>query len=364
MKKGVFITLIIVLVVILALAIFLAIRRNASYSPPQTLEECQNIYYNGENGINVLIFSNQKTAKLYADKLLALSPFSSNKQAFNFYFIDSYKPSCNLYQSIALLCYSPELIKKASSCPSDYIVIIQDADAKIRSSAYMNVVSLNSKLPQIVFAHEFGHVFGNLADEYIPSQISKGSENCAQDCSRFGSDCFEGCSKEDYYRSIDSGLMRTLSSSTFGRFNEGLISQRISKQAKTITASAIAEQVNCENEKYYLVEGNYSKGNITIISQSIEPGCLGSNGIGPFNYTLILEDNSREFQGEFNAELVFTDTQAEQDNIINGEALDNEGIFLLKVPVVENAKSLELSTETLRIEVPLGERGARPCEIK
>lgn len=365
MKKGVAITLAVVLVVVLGVIIFITIKRSAPSQSPisTTLEECQTIYYNGESGVNVVIMSDAKTAKTYADNLLSLPPFSDSKDAFNFYAITDYTPQCELYKGIALLCYSPELIKKAASCPSDYIIVIKEEEAKIRSSAYMNVISLNSKLQKTVLAHEFGHAFANLADEYTPSQIPKGSENCAKDCESFGGGCFKGCSTDDYYRSIEAGLMRTLSVSTFGKFNEELISKRISTQsAQTITASAIAEPVNCENEMYYLIEGNYTSSNMTVLSKSIEQGCLGSNGIGPFNYTIILNDNSRQFQGEFNAELIFTDTQAEEESI-NGETQGKEGIFLLKIPVVENAKSLELSTETMKVEVSLGERGARPCEI-
>ena len=351
-----------VLIAAVILSLVLQISK-PNLSPQRELETCKSLYYNGESGINIVVFSDAKTAKIYADNLLSTSPLSGRKNAFNFYYIDSYKPECELYQGVALLCYSRELIKKASSCPNDYIVVVQEYDAKIRSSAYMNVISLNSRLPKTVFAHEFGHVFANLADEYSPSAIVRGSTNCASDCSKFGSNCFQGCSKDNYYRSINLGLMRTLNSNTFGEFDEGLIADRISKQANIITAKAISEEISCENDRYYLIEGNYSNGSIKILSKNIEQGCLGSNGVGPFNYTIILEDNSRKFQGEFNAELIFTDAQAEQEESINGEALANGGIFLLKIPVIDNAKSIELSTESSTTEVSLVGKGARPCEI-
>ena len=331
------------------------------------LETCKSIIYNGEGKVNILIFSDKDTATSYADDLLLIEPFKKNKDAFNFYYVDSYTPSCELYKGIALLCYSKELIKKAASCPDDYIVVIQDSEQKIRSSAYMNVVSLNSKHPHSVFAHEIGHAFANLAEEYTPSAILRNSQNCASSCADFedGEGCFKGCSDDNYYRSIDAGIMRTLSSKSYGSFDESLIESRITKSLKmqTITARAVYEPTSCENEQYYLIENNFINGSITSVSTTIEQGCLGGNGIGSFNYSLIFENGSSQHFEEFNGKLIYTDEQGEQQTVINGGAFEKEGVFYLRVPLMDGVKSIEISTEKGTIRASLEGRGARPCRI-
>jgi len=353
-KKYMFIFLIAILVVAIGIFFF---TKNISQSPTD-LEKCNTLIYNGEDKPNIVFFSSEDTAKRYIEGFFKISPFDKNKNGFNFYSID-YTPECELYKGIAILCYSKEVIKKAASCPNDYIVVTKDKPSNIRSSAYMNVVSLNSNSNINVFAHEFGHAFANLADEYVPAKIPKGSKNCQKTCDKFNTtECLKGCSEESYYRSIDSGLMRTLFSSTYGTFNEELIKSKITN---TITGNAIQDIRNCKNEKYYLVEGNYKNGEISVNSKSIESGCVGENGNGAFSYQIILDNNEKAKTENFNPELVFTDlTQEEQ---LSGGPQDYSGSFLLKVPILENSNKLEIINEDKITEINLKDIGARPCEI-
>ena len=107
----------------------------------------------------------------------------------------------------------------------------------------MNVVSINKNHQKSVIAHEFGHSFANLAEEYTPATLPLKSKNCVSECNKFDSlneGCYEGCSKTDYFRSINSGIMRTLSSKSYGAFNSFLISEKISK-FKRITGNVVSE---------------------------------------------------------------------------------------------------------------------------
>ena len=90
-------------------------------------------------------------------------------------------------------------------------------------------MSINSALAPTVIVHEFGHVFANLADEYIPANIPFGSKNCKSNCENFNGigNCFQGCSESDYSRSSYASIMRTLKSNSFEEFNEELINQKI-----------------------------------------------------------------------------------------------------------------------------------------
>ena len=327
------------------------------------LEDCQILKENGPGKINVVFFANKELVEAYVNFFLDTSPFDKNKEAFNFYYITNYKPECELYKGIAILCHSKELIKKAASCPNDQIIVLEERDNTIRSSAYQNVMSINQNHPKSVLTHEFGHSFANLAEEYTPAKVPKGSENCVSECSEFQGEtdgCFEGCSKTNYFRSINSGVMRTLSSNSYGIFNEQIVLERITENTQsTITGSAIETGIDCLNQEHYLIEANYSQGEITLIEKTLEPGCVGNNGAGGFNYQIIKEDNTTILEGEFNPELIFTTSPGE----IAGEVFEQEGTFLLRIPVIKNSKTLQiLEADNLLTNISLQDIGVRPCK--
>ena len=92
----------------------------------------------------------------------------------------------------------------------------------------MNVLSLNIHNQKNVILHEFAHIFSNLADEYVPSTVPWGSENCQSKCEKFEKygeleGCYLGCSKADYLRSSENSIMRTLKTNDFGKLNSMLI---------------------------------------------------------------------------------------------------------------------------------------------
>ena len=361
-KKKVMVTLLIAIVIaIIILAALFIFNKKPKTSPSGELEECKTLAYSGEGKTNIVFFAEKKEAEKYKNFFLTISPFNENEKEFNFYYLE-YSPECEIYNRVALLCYNKEIVKKASSCPNDIIVVIKDEKSGIRSSSYMNVLSINKKLSLSVFPHEFAHAFANLADEYVPAELPRGSRNCVSDCNKFSvkDGCFEGCSKDTYFRSIDSGLMKSLQSSQFGKFNEDLILEKISKSSK-ITGRVI-EEASCQNKEYYLIEGNYSQGKIENISKSIEGGCVGNNGAGSFSFSLILKNNEKYIGGEFNPEFIFTDTQNDTQNQIEGSVDEREGMFLLKVPIISEAKAIEINKEGVMInEISLEDIGGRPC---
>jgi len=359
---------IIVLIPIIAFIIFFSY--NASLSPSLSstnLEKCNSLIYNAQAKTSLVFFSSKENAEKYANFFLQTKPFSDNKNNFNFNYIDSYNPKCEIYQGIATLCYSKEIIKKASSCPNDYIVVLDTQESKIRSSTYMNVLSLNSASQLSILTHEFGHAFANLADEYVPAELSSGSKNCVLDCKDFlnkSDGCFQGCSKTEYFRSIDSGVMRTLSSNNYGLFNEDLISGRIFKSLiNPLTGFAVENQENlidCSSQKYYLIEAVYNDGTIEVKDKTIESGCPGSNGYGGFNYSIIKSDGSIVTENEFNPELIFTDVQLEEE--LQGEIIISGKSFLLKVPIIKDSKELQISKDAqILSQINLQDIGARPC---
>jgi len=361
MEKKSFLLLFLVVAIVFSLVVFFFLLKGAGLSPAE-LEECNTLKFNGDDKTSVVFFSDKKTSERYANSLLSFSPFSGNKEQFNFYYID-YEPSCELYKGIALLCYSKDLIKKAGSCPNDYIVVVEEESGNIRSSSYMNVISLNSRQSLNVLPHEFGHAFASLSDEYVPAKVPRGAKNCISNCDSFGElgeGCFEGCGEEEYFRSIESGIMRTLNSNKYGEFNENIILGRLGvSSGGSVAGMAVGDFESCSDEKYYLIDLYYDEnGEISVVDKKMELGCVGSNGYGDFELQIVLEDGRILDGGEFNPELIFTDANE------GGDVYIYAGEFVLKVPAIEGAKSLEINDgKGGEVQVSLLGMDARPCKL-
>lgn len=321
-------------------------------------EECKTLKYSSEGRVNILFFAEKKQAEEYSNFLLDIYPFNQSRDNFNIYYIDTYNPTCELYKGISILCHSKELIKKSSSCPSDYIIVLKDEKRQIRSSSYMNVLSLNLAHPLSVFAHEFAHSFASLADEYTPAKLPRGQENCKDDCTEFeGMGCFGGCSKDNFFRSFENGLMRTLSSKDYGPFDSLLISEKLGiSPSSGITGKVVQDSRSCSTQKYYLVEGEYVSGEMKIKRQSIQVGCPGGNGQGEFEYKITMEDGT-ELSNGFNPEIIFTDNEE------GGNAYEYSGNFYLKLPVMDTAISLEIRLENkILLKTNLVKEDSLPCQ--
>jgi len=342
---------------------------------PTTKEECNSLYYSKDASINLVFFGSEEKTKEYADSLFSISPLNKNKGAFNVFYINK-SVECELYKDIAVYCYSKELIKTASSCPSDYIFVLKEDKTNIRSSSYMNVLSINTNSPKVVIAHEFAHSFVNLAEEYTPASIPSKSKNCVQSCEEFNKlndGCFLGCSQNDYYRSIDLGIMRTLYSTKFGQFNENLISEKIikinearGKNSNLITGNVIEYPIDCNNNFYYLLSGTYSNGELNINKREIESGCPENGGEGAFSYKILDKNNNVISDNSFNPELIFTDAQSTNEEQINGETYAFEGEFYLKVPNIQNAEKLEVYNKANKkvASISIDNLEGRPCKVE
>jgi hypothetical protein len=337
-------------------------------SPTQTtLEDCNTLEFNDNEATNIVFFSEKSEATKYKEFFQETPPFNKHKPAFNFYYINSYTPKCELYKGIAILCHNKETIKKGASCPNDYLIVLDKQPSKIRSSAYENVISINTNHPLTVLTHEFGHAFANLAEEYTPARVPRGSNNCVQDCADFRYEtegCYEGCSQSNYFRSIPNGVMKTLSSNEFGTLNEALIIERIkdlSPKLATITGNAIKNP--CNEQDYYLIEGQYKQGpdnqnSMQLLSRTAETGCPGDNGVGGFDYQLQTAEGTPLTESNFNPELIFTISETD------GEVIESDQPFLLKIPKIPQGEQLSITESGNElINIRLNDIGTRACNV-
>lgn len=357
-KNLIIITLVVLIVLVMGFLLF----QFTPYLSPSSKISCSPLEYHNEKATDVLFFSDEKTTNDFVESLFSVSPFKENRESFNIYFTNE-PVNCSLINNIAVYCYSRTLMAKASSCPSDHVVVIKDEDKNIRSSAYMNVISLNKNSPATVLAHEFGHTFSKLADEYVPAELPRNHENCVSDCKDFSNmgGCFKGCSDSNFYRSVDQGIMKTLSSKTYGPFNENIIKKDIVPISSSITGNVVSEKIDCNTQFYYLLEGNYKSGDLTIKDKVLQKGCAGGNGKGGFDYTLLSSDGKKIVGGSFDAETLYLDFQT--DDLLSGGTKINTDSFFLRVPYKAEEQNLNIKYDNKELNVNLKNEGDRPCQV-
>lgn len=312
---------------------------------PTNLENCKSL---GElnSGINFLFFADEATTREYSDYFFSSKPFDQYTDAFNVFYIDpaEYVPTCELYNGVALFCDSKELTKKAASCPNDYLIVLEDRPEEIRSSSYKNVVSIVKEHPKEVLLHEMGHAFVNLGEEYVDNnaKVPKGSKNCQEDCSLFDEGmCFLGCTKSSLYRSINEGVMRTLSVSDFGSYNEDLIKERVADERdgnSFFTGNVISEEhFDCSKQEYYLV--GVKNGNIVSVSEEI--GCAGTPGYGSDTIQVVLE-SGQILKEYFSNEIIFT-TNPGSESGIGEQYYPEDLVTYVKVPKISDSEFIQVT---------------------
>ncbi|MEM3405449.1 MAG: M64 family metallopeptidase [Candidatus Pacearchaeota archaeon] len=169
-------------------------------------------------------------SNLYINEIFNFTPFSSAKTKFNFYYIPN-KTTCEINNNF-LFCYNKQTIQLASSCNYDYIFVLSSRNSIIRSSAYMGIGSININSPKQIILHEFGHLFANLADEYVPSSLPFNQKNCFSSCNYLHANsygCYQGCSNNNYFRSSQNSIMRSLFSKSYYELNENIIKNYLEK---------------------------------------------------------------------------------------------------------------------------------------
>jgi hypothetical protein len=353
------------------------------------LSECTEIFSSErEDAINIVFISDEDSARDYGNYLLESAPFSEFKDSFRFFNLDI-DVDCEKYKGIAILCHSKDLIKKASSCPNDYIIVLKEEDSYLRSSAYQSVLSINTAHPFTVLLHEIAHAIAFLAEEYfVPAgKVPKNSLNCVEECDEGFGDlrdgCYQECTTGSHFRSIKLGVMRTLQTDQYGLFNEQIIRSRIVEDKEdasvfdkitgkivSITGSAIVDENygDCINRKYYLGEFKQKDGELETVSEEIVRGCVGHGGSGNFKYNLRDSDGEIVLDKNFNPEIIFTSAPGTEEDAdgdaetIDGDVFENEDEFIITVPVSSGTPTLEIEDENGNVieEVKIGRE---PCLV-
>jgi hypothetical protein len=222
-------------------------------SPSYREIECVDIIYNGNpydkidivflgDGYSDITDLSKDTNDYINNVLFKIEPFNNSIDKFNIYRIDKKQElGCSINNYIK--CNEFNIKEAASSCPHDYIFIlvnrnkIKDFIKPIRSSAISNMVKINTADKNLVLVHEFGHIFANLADEYVDEGYYQGFNakdypNCDTDgCPKWSLlnlGCFQGCSLHNFYRATENSIMKNYyKSNEFGALNSNIINKKI-----------------------------------------------------------------------------------------------------------------------------------------
>lgn len=217
--------------------------------------ECIVVLYNGAEQKSIdIVFIGQnyennnkfsEDAAEYVFKFTKSEPFASRIDSFNFY-IANPETQIDCLKNGILQCDQYSVKKTASKCPNDFVFVLysrskaQNLLDPLRSSASGNMASINTAEGPNVALHEFGHLFADLADEYVDEAFYGSTHldplqfpNCdAGQCSKWnsinGSGCFRGCMFSSYFRPTEISVMRApQKTSEFGPVNSAEISNRI-----------------------------------------------------------------------------------------------------------------------------------------
>lgn len=169
-------------------------------------------------------------------------PFKFDITKFNFYKINKFDINCRFASWIR--CNEFDIKRLAANCPNDYIIILAKRNAwidfiiPVRSSAIGNIAKINTADKKIVILHEFGHIFGGLADEYVDESFYSKENfnvdiypNCDRKfCNKWTSitdGCYKGCSLTIYYRPTRNSIMRSLTTNDYGPVNSKELIKRL-----------------------------------------------------------------------------------------------------------------------------------------
>lgn len=203
--------------------------------------ECVNVIYNGDqkNKIDVVFlgvnYGNNEDfgtdVQSYINEIYSIEPYLSSKTKFNFYRIDEFRDlSCR--ETDKIVCDEFKVKELALKCPNDFIVVLDKKNflSMLRSTAYSNIVNLNTADTKTVLTHEFGHSIGGLGDEYVYGDFS-GIEfpNCDYSpCAKWNNlGCYEGCSSSMYYRSTESSIMKDLGDNYYNQVSLAAMNTRL-----------------------------------------------------------------------------------------------------------------------------------------
>lgn len=235
-----------------------------------------------------------KSLLLGKNTISEIEPFKSNFEDFSFSFINPTKDlecrvGCNGVETM-VCCNDAKVVETASQCNYDGLIVLINSDAGCGTASFYTKLCAKSKSNGLILAHELGHSFGNLADEYtysdyftynLPEDLILEMPNCdVAGCPKWAdekSDCIEGCTSPNLYRSSANSIMRYVSFGSYNDVSKSAIIHQIERRTQT-------ESTHKENPQWrsYYVNMDYSHNEVKLSPVTTLPVQAGTLSIGGY----------------------------------------------------------------------------------
>lgn len=285
------------------------------------------------------------------NSLLGLEPFKSNRDDVSFTLVNATvdlecNVGCNDIPS-AICCNRELVFQEASQCSYDGVIVLENTKEFCGlASDYAAVCSKNS-VSDLVFSHELGHIFGDLADEYVYEEVfqnfdvSEGyvidSPNCApalcDKWSNITNECVQGCTTNTLFRSSEKSIM---GSPLFPEFN--LVS-------RFHLINLINEHINIGQRVFkqpvpssYYVNLNYDEGDVKVNDVFLKP--IDSNLISRISeYSVEIKDSQNKLLYRTDIHIPLVEKFV---NLSGVQSINTNVDFSLSLPFNPVGSSLEI----------------------
>jgi len=216
------------------------------------------------------------------NSLLNLEPFASNKDKFSFTLAQASRDlectvGCNGIPT-GICCNRELVFEEAAQCSYDSVIVLENSESFCGLASDYAAICAGNELSELVFTHEIGHTFGNLADEYVYEEAFEGysiderfvvnTPNCAVSCNEWEdvtNECFEGCTTSNLFRSSNNSIMGSPLVPEFNLVSRFYLLELISEHI-SVGRSLIDNPVSS-----YYVNLNYNEGKVEIDSVYLRP---------------------------------------------------------------------------------------------
>ena len=337
-------------------------------------QNCEPLIYNGNpsDKIDIAIVPygysdlkkfRQDALEWVSKGLLAYEPFKGAQSRLNVYIVNQDADfSCTRDENTRTLMYCDDskVEKEASQCPADQIVVILN-DAEFCGTASFYVRACNGWNLRQVATHEFGHTFGGLGDEYSYASaypqyeaVAASYPNCdMQGCGKWseipGTGCFKGCGVDDLYRPTDNSCIMKRYTDEFCAVCQNHLTELLNNYQPGAPQTLAAPP----SEKTYLIDLDYSKGNLSFKSAYVTKSIAPDRKIaGKADYTakLISFDGKEIYSFDFALPnvLFYPPPQNENTIVTSAKILDKVDWTIL-APQNNNASRMDIYDKEKRI---------------
>ena len=333
--------------------------------------KCRAILQNGPTSQKIdLTFVMEQVSEPEAasqwNALKNFDPYSSYQSKFNVWYVD--EPMSFGCRQIGnrFSCNDQDVVSFArNNCPSDYIIGITSQWIRAYSNPRYSLLYASANDYDAI-AHEFGHAFGGLADEYQENGLGSNPQhpNCAPDSQtaqtwwgdlvgQYGIGYYLGCSYAPNAEYPDATNIRPTEGDCQMRNNPGHYCQVCKREVERklqggVYSSAVSASDQPVPEKVYAIDVNYNGGVMFVNNFSVESGFVPDRNIQlDFGERLdmVSTDNSILQSFKFSPPTeVFYDYLKPDGSFSGGMITKDDVNFTLLMPYSDNSNLINLYT--------------------